>query len=772
MRPEGPDYRRRSSRPSLTPLLLCGAALWAGCALAYGRFPPFEAAGCRLLASVCMGAGAVLAAAALLRRWAAPVLAAAFLLLGAALGWAAAASLQTCAEKAAAAPARECTLTLLEDSSDTGFGEGALARMELPGGGALTVSARFPAEDPLFYGQRLLCRGSFSGLDADTGAYPWSQGAGGTLAVSRFEAVPGAGPLAMLASFRMRAAEALAGDGEAGAVLQAVVCGYRREIRGTAAYRAYQTCGIAHLIAVSGAHLVIVTGLFGAVLQRIGCPRRASIVLLTALMAGYLVFSAVPLSALRAAVMSSVGILSLFGRRRPSSPNALGLAMGFAVLSDPSASVSVSFTLSALATAGIVLFAPLMQEWFSAGPLRRLPAVSEALALTAASGLLCQLYACSVFSLLPLASPLANIASAPLFAPLCALGLLAGTAGALALPFAAPLMDAARAVARLLNTLAVAIAALPFAAVPFTCSAAAALVASLGAAALIWALWPRGRQLAPLAAAGIIAAAALWLAPATGDRIVMLDVGQGDAFLIQSGGRSLLIDTGNRDTQLLEGLAARHLAVLDGVLVTHGDDDHCGSLDALGSAVQVGSVLLAADTWNCRDGAARALLQAAGECCRTVRPLTKDDRLRLGAFEAEVLHPSTFQEEGGNGDSLCLRLAYDGDGDGTADATALFTGDAEKEQLAQMIAEYKLHDVDILKVGHHGSRNAFDQAAIEALSPRIALIGVGERNRYGHPHQSILDSLEAVGARVLRTDRDGEVECTLSPQGIEVRTMA
>ena len=771
MRPEGPDYRHRSRRPALTPLLLCGAALWAGCAAAYGRFPPFEPDMCRLLALAAAGCGALLAGASLLRRWAAPVLACAFLLLGGALGWAAAASLQSAAE-AAAAPAVAGTLTLLADSSDTGFGEGALARMDLPDGTGLTVSARFPAGSALFYGQRFSCRGVLRALDAETGAYPWSQGAGGVFDVSDFDAIAGSGPLAALVRFRMRAVEALAGDGADGAVLQAVACGYRREVRGSEAYRDYQTCGIAHLIAVSGAHLVIVTGLFGAVLQRIGCPRRAAVVMLTAIMAAYLVLSAMPLSALRAAVMSSAGILALFGRRRPSSPNALGLAMGSTVLFDPAASVSVSFALSALATAGIVLFAPLMREWFAAGPLQNLPAVSDALALTASSGLLSQPYACSVFSLLPLASPLANIAAAPLFAPLCGLGLIGGAAGALSLPFAGPLLTAARAAAGLMNTLAGALASLPFAAVPFTCSTAAALGASLGAAALLWASWPRARQLAPVAAAAILAAGALWIAPASGDRIVMLDVGQGDAFLVQSGGRSLLIDTGNRDTQLLRGLAGRHLATLDAVLVTHGDDDHCGSLDVLGSSVQVGSVLLAAGTWSCGDDTARDLLQAAGECCRTVQPLAKGDRLRLGAFEAEVLHPDAFEDGGGNGDSLCLLLAYDGDGDGAADVTALFTGDAESGQLAQMIAEYKLRDVDILKVGHHGSKNALDQAAIEALSPRIALIGVGERNRYGHPHQSTLDLLEEAGSRVLRTDRDGEVECTLSPRGIEVRTMA
>lgn len=765
------DYRHRSCRPALTPLLLCGAALWAGCAAAYGTFPSLEPGLGRPLALAAALTGAAGAAFVLMRRRPAFLLAAAMLPLGAALGWGAAASLQDQAAIAAEAPGGPIALELLEDSSDSGFGENALALARWEDGATLAVSARLPPGTPFFYGQRIVCRGTFEPLDPENGGFAWTKGAGGTLHADTWKEAPS--PLEALVALRKGAIGALGARGdEAAAVLQAVICGYRRDVRGSDTYRAYQTCGLAHLIAVSGAHLVIVTGLFGALLKALGCPRRLAVAILAAVMGGYLLFSAVPLSALRATVMSSVGIFSLFGRRRPSSLNGLGAAMALTVLANPAASVSASFTLSALSTAGIVLFAPLMQEWFSAGILGRVPLVADGLSLTLASSLLVQLYGCSLFSLLPLASPVANIASAPFFAPLCGLGLLGAGADILSLPGAGLLLAAAHGIAAGLNGLVGVLAGLPFAAVPFTCSSLFALGASGAAAALLWAAWPSGRRAAPVAALGLLLAAACWLLPFPGDRIVMLDVGQGDAFLIQSRGRSLLIDTGNKDTRLLQGLAAHGIASLDAVLVTHGDDDHCGSLDALESAVQVDTALLAADTWRCGDDNARGLLQEAGRCARTLQPLAKGDRLRWGAFTATVLHPDRFQDQGGNGDSLCLWLEYDGDGDGAADATALFTGDAEKDQLESMIAEYGLHDVDILKVGHHGSKNALGPEAMEALSPRIALIGVGSNNRYGHPHPGILALLEEAGTRVLRTDEDGEVACSLTPGGIEVRTMA
>ena len=111
--------------------------------------------------------------------------------------------------------------------------------------------------------------------------------------------------------------------------------------------------------------------------------------------------------------------------------------------------------------------------------------------------------------------------------------------------------------------------------------------------------------------------------------------------------------------------------------------------------------------------------------------------------------------------SLVLRLDY-------GDTSFLFTGDADA------YLEYILLDsgadlhADVLKVGHHGSRNAMTEEQARALSPRIALIGVGAHNRYGHPTQEALAALDAAGSAVYRTDEDGEVRCVLSPQSMRI----
>ena len=148
--------------------------------------------------------------------------------------------------------------------------------------------------------------------------------------------------------------------------------------------------------------------------------------------------------------------------------------------------------------------------------------------------------------------------------------------------------------------------------------------------------------------------------------------------------------------------------------------------------------------------------------------LEEGDEFRVGAFTATVVWPHVFTEDGGNADSLCLLLRYDGDDDGSVDFTVLLTGDAEKDELAKMIESGAVGNVDVLKVGHHGSRNGSTEGEIRALSPEVALISCGAHNRYGHPTLEILDQLERVGAKTFRTDEDGAVRCLFAFDSITV----
>ena len=120
---------------------------------------------------------------------------------------------------------------------------------------------------------------------------------------------------------------------------------------------------------------------------------------------------------------------------------------------------------------------------------------------------------------------------------------------------------------------------------------------------------------------------------------------------------------------------------------------------------------------------------------------------------------------------MCLIVSYDGNGDGETDATALFLGDAEKEELKAMLSEQRMASIDIIKVGHHGSKNGITAAEAERLHPEIALIGVGKHNRYGHPSEEVLNIFQEIGCTVFRTDEQGDIACSLNAENVSVHTM-
>ena len=357
-------------------------------------------------------------------------------------------------------------------------------------------------------------------------------------------------------------------------------------------------------------------------------------------------------------------------------------------------------------------------------------------------------------------------------------GGLVGAVAALAVPAAgSPLLAGAALASEALCAAARACASLPCAGVPVDLPVVPALAGAAVLAAALWALWPPPSPRTAALVAGASAAAALavvLVAPRlAGDEIVMLDVGQGDAFVVRSEGAAVLVDTGNQERLLREGLARHAVLRLDAVVVTHGDDDHMGALASLKGVVQVDRVLVAADALACPcEACARLRGDAAalvGE--GAVQGLAQGDRLHVGAFDLEAVWPARFADGGGNADSLCLLARADADGDGAADWTALLAGDAEHEQLAAMEEQGLVGRVDVLKVGHHGSKNALTPELAAALSPRIALVSAGAGNRYGHPADKTLRELADAGAQIWRTDEAGDVSCKSTAQGIAVASL-
>ncbi len=240
--------------------------------------------------------------------------------------------------------------------------------------------------------------------------------------------------------------------------------------------------------------------------------------------------------------------------------------------------------------------------------------------------------------------------------------------------------------------------------------------------------------------------------------IVFCDVGQGDAQLIYQGLIQVLVDAGAKEERVLKCLG-EHLPFWDRriemVISTHPDKDHVGGMDGVLRSYEVGLVVIS-DVEG-KNGEYREVREEIKkQKIKVVEPMA-GDRLRVGSLEFDVLSPDLERlKEAGvdmgdtNNWSVVSLFRY-------GKFEAMLTGDATNEVEAIMLAQGIVSTVEVLKVGHHGSKYSSGEAWLEALNPKLAVIQVG-KNNYGHPTEEVLDRLKALGIKIMRNDTQGEIE--------------
>lgn len=679
-------------------------------------------------------------------------------------------------------PSGRYEFTLVEDVRKTDFGLSARALVEV-GERRCRVQVLMSADEEIVRDNRLLfaqecivAQASFKGFPEEAAQRYEYEMLMARASLRDAEYAADQGPLAFLVHVRRWAVDHFEGmEGRGAALLRALLLGERSMLEEDGLYDSMKTVGLAHMVAVSGSHLAVISAMASTALEKTPLVRRARVVVLCVFYGSYMVLTGLSAPVVRSALMASIVAFSAWGGRRSSPLAALGVCVCVLLALHPDQVFSLSFYLSAASTLGVIVLTPLFSAWFLSATSGRARTLCEAFAMTNAASIPIFPVTACVFARLSLIAPLANFLAAPVFTVLLAGGLgcfaLCATIpplGREALSFLVGCADAFCAAAEVM-------ARIPCAAIPFSMDVAPAVALTVAAFAALWFLWPLPRpRVMRTALGGIVAFLLISIAVTprfAGDEIVMLDVGQGDAFLIRSQGTALLVDTGNQDERLLAALSRQSVAGLDGLVVTHHDDDHCGSLPVLDSLLAgKGRAYVAKEMLACPCDGCEELLE---NLARIIGPgdtqgLSCGDVLRVGRFSCEVVWPLAFEDEGGNADSLCLLVGYDADGDGASEFRTLLTGDAEVEQLDAMAGSADLRNIDVFKAGHHGSRAGLDEELAAHLSPEVVLISTGENNRYGHPAPEVLRLCEAAGASVFRTDEHGDVKCRFEKERIEV----
>ncbi|MCD7755211.1 MAG: DNA internalization-related competence protein ComEC/Rec2 [Firmicutes bacterium] len=524
---------------------------------------------------------------------------------------------------------------------------------------------------------------------------------------------------------------------------------------------AFKVSGISHIIAVSGLHVSIVFGLMYTLMGRkrvLSCLLGIPALFLFAAVAGF-----TP-SITRACVMQSLMLIATLTDQEYDPPTALAFAVLAMLVWNPLTVLSISFQLSVGCMTGIFLFSEKIQLYLSdpahlgsakgkgIGPACKrwlITSVSITLSAMVVTTPLVAYY----FGTVSLIGVLTNLLTLWVIVyifygiVLClALSLISMGAGS------AAAWVTAWPIRYVVNT-AKALSQVPLAAV-YTQSIY--IVVWLVGAYLLLAVFLLQRKKRPaqlflcFCLSLCVALALSWAEPLADEcRMTVLDVGQGQCILLQSGGKTFLVDCGgDSDTEAAdlaaETLLSQGISRLDGIILTHYDADHSGGLAYLLTRVST-DLLLMPDVLD-ENGVGAALAAAAGD--GQVVYVDSDLILTYADTEIEVFGPISYRS--GNESSLCVLFR-------TENCAIMLTGDRGALGELMLLYTHTLPKVDVLVVGHHGSASSTGQALLDALEPDIAVISVGADNSYGHPTQAVLERLAECGCTVYRTDLQGTI---------------
>lgn len=516
--------------------------------------------------------------------------------------------------------------------------------------------------------------------------------------------------------------------------------------------------GLSHIMAVSGLHCCFLASLLGALFtqnrQRLRCAVTIPFLFFYAFVTG------MTPSILRACIMISMGMLAPLLGRENDPPTSLSFALGLILLKNPFAIASISLQLSFSAVAGIVWLTPkLAKRWHRKN--RALRAVLLSFATTLGAMIFSTPLACYYFGTLSLVSLLSNLLCLWLVSAVFALGLLSVLLAVFLPQCGAALALVPSFAIRGVLLLAGLLEELPFHAVYFNTAFSFVWLAYVYALFAACALCRRGKyrywaalglSLVSLYAAARVNAMHY---EENGLNVIALDVGQGESILLISGGRAALIDCGSSNSYIDAGdIAADYLHSagcdgLDAMVLTHYHADHANGLAALLARTEIGTLYL--PDIDADEGERETVEALAARYDVAVCYVTEQTKTAAGEATLTIYPP--VGESGANELGLTILCSL-------GDFDTLITGDMDAKTEEKLVEAFALPDIEVLIVGHHGSKYSTGATLLDAVTPEIGIISVGD-NSYGHPTDEAMLRLTDRDISVYRTDMQGNILITV-----------
>lgn len=539
--------------------------------------------------------------------------------------------------------------------------------------------------------------------------------------------------------------------------------------------RAYQKLGITHLFAISGLHIAIVAFIIYQGLLRLKVRREFSSMVLLVILPIYAILAGGAPSVWRAVTVLELIMLSrLKGKMAPD--DALSISFIFFVFFEPWSIYQIGFQLSYLATASLIYsghFINRTSSW-----------IIQSFLITFVSQLLVYPLLLFHFYEISLSSLIVNIFFVPLFSFI----ILPINIGLLVLSyFFASLTDLLfqiyEPVRSFLTILIELLQGLPFQMWnPGQPTIAFVVIAYISVFATFYFLDVKAK-LWKILTVLILPAIFIHLSgKLTNDLIItFVNVGQGDCIVVELPYKEeiYMIDTGGvlrfeqedwkqstnqyevgRDI-VVSFLKGKGIHKIDKLILTHADSDHVEGAEEILQEIRVGEINITPNSYT-KEAMSDLLIEAERQKIPIVEQTAKIS-WQKGDVQFTYLWPTESTYEGNN-DSLVLDVTKD-------NFEGLFMGDVEEEGEKSILQEYpNLAAIDILKAGHHGSKTSSSEAFIKRLKPALTIFSAGKNNRYGHPHQEVVERFQHLGLPTLTTAEVGTVELRVDGETIEVKT--